>query len=122
MTIDDLQPKGFKIKIRDTEYDCKPLRLSHKLILDKLKPFFQDIENAANEKELALSAKDLISMESEIDVLIGDLIPTLSNITLGMEDLADILVQMINSVLPTEVQELKEAKVEVNSDPKVQKA
>lgn len=114
MSINDLQPKPFKIKIKDNEFNCKPIRMSHRLIMAKITPLFKAMEDVANGKEVELSSKQMIELEKELDVLIGDLIPQLSNITLEIEDIASVFEQIMDSTLPEDVKEMKDAKVQTN--------
>ena len=118
MTANDLQPKPFNIKVQDKEYLCKPIRMSHRLILARLTPFFKQFENAGNGEPIDLTAQQLLEFEAELNVLISDLIPALAGLTIEMDDIAEILSQIMNNILPDESKELKEAKVEVQNDPK----
>lgn len=111
--ISDLQPKSFKVKIRDNEYNCKPLRMAHRLIIAKIQPFFEQLENLTLGKDVELSGKQILELEAELDALIQNLIPELGNITLDIEDISSILNQIMDSIMPDESKKLKEANVEV---------
>lgn len=122
MTANDLQPKDTKIKIHDKDYTCKPIRMSHRLIIAKLQPFFKQFELLSQGKEVDLPATKILEFEEELDVLIKSLIPELNNLTLRMEDIIEIITQIMQNAMPDESKELKEAKVEVNSDLKAKVA
>lgn len=120
-SIQELQPKSFKVKIQGSEYDCKPMRMSHRLILGRIQPLFEQMANAAGEKPIDLSAAEILNYENELDVLLSSLIPELSDITLGMEDIGSILEQIMDTILPDDQKELKEAKIEVTDTLKADK-
>lgn len=116
VTANDLQPKQYKITVQGKDYIGKPLRMSHRLILTRLTPFFKQFENASTGKEINLNATQLLEFENEIDVFIQDILPSLSGVTLSFEDISEILVQVMNSIMPEESKQLAEAKVEVQTD------
>lgn len=116
--LNDLQPKPFKVKIRDQEYNCNPIKLSHRLIIGRIQPLFTAMESMANEQEVEISSDKIMELENDLDNLIGSLIPELKNITLNIEDLAELLTQIMESTIPEEAKELKEMNVEVSKDPK----
>ena len=117
MTTSDLQPKPFKIKIQDKNYLCKQPRLSHRLIIGRVQPLFTAADDLANGKSTDITATQMIDYENDLDAMIQDLIPELKGIQLDIVDLAEIIGQIMEVMLPEESKELKEAKVEV-SDPK----
>lgn len=114
--MNDLQPKSFKVTIKGQEFDCSPLRLSHRLILGRVQPLFNAAQDIAEGKKVELSSEEMIALEKDLDTLIGSLIPALNGVTLDILDIVDLISQMMNSMLPEDSKELKEAKVEVNKD------
>ena len=116
----DLQPKPFNINIKGNDYKCNPLRMSHRIIIAKISPLFAQFEIIANGQEIEMSTEKIFELEKELDLLINNLIPELKNIELNIEDLANLIGLLMDSILPQESQDLKDAKVEVNNDPKVE--
>lgn len=114
----DLQPKQFKVKVKDTEFNCQPLRLSHRLIMGRIQPLFNAANDIASGNKVELKANEILELESDLDALIGSLIPELKNVNLDIMDIAELLSQMMESMLPEDAKELKEAKVEASEDPK----
>lgn len=118
MIANDLQPKQLKITIQGKEYNCKPPRLSHRLIIGRIQPLFKAAEDMANGKQTEVSAEDMIQYENDLDTMIQDLMPELKGVTLDITNIIEIISQLLEAMLPAESKELKDAKVEVN-DPKV---
>lgn len=116
----DLQPKPTNITLKGNSYLCKAPRLSHRLIIARVQPLFEAASNVATGAKNTLTAEDTLSLEKDLDALIGDLIPTLNNVTLDIIDLAELVAQIMEIMLPEESKALKEAKVEIdsNKDPK----
>lgn len=119
MQPEDLQPRPKTIKIKDKDYRCKPMRMSHRLIIARLKPLFEDMERMSKDEKIELSADEILTAEHDIDVLVKSLVPDLQIGSLELEDTIELLAQIVNNSLPEEAQQLKEAKIEVNKDPKV---
>ena len=113
----DLQPKQFKVKIKEKDYLCKPPRLSHRLIMAKVQPLFTAAEGLARGEDVSISAEQMVQYENELDFMIQDLIPELKGVELDILDIADLLSQLMDSMLPEDSKELKDSKVKVN-DPK----
>ena len=110
LTIDDLKPKDFKINVKGVELACKPLRLSHALIVAKLGDVFQNPKNYNNE--------EIRKAETDIDELISELVPELKGIQLDTMTMLDVITQLTDSNDPSENKELKEKGVSFESDPK----
>lgn len=114
VSIEDLQPKPFKINLQGVELESKPLRLSHALTLNKLAEIFKSPND---------STKDQIkSAEKDLDEVIGELIPELQGKLLGLNMTIELLTQMMESIQPSDNKELAQNGVELNAnDPKVEK-
>jgi len=50
LTIEDLKPKSFTVNIKGVELQCKPLRMSHTLIISKVGEVFQNINTATRDQ------------------------------------------------------------------------
>lgn len=111
VTIDDLQPKAVEIEIKGVKLTSKPLRLSHVLTLAKLGNIFQNPEEYKRDQ--------IKQAESDIDEVIGELIPDLAGKQLDSNVVLDLIQQLMETVEPDDNQELKEHKVEIDTDPKV---
>ena len=118
MSANDLQPKQFRVKVKGNEFNCQPLRLSHRLIMGRIQPLFNAANDIATGNKVELKASEILELESDLDALIGSLVPELKNINLDIMDIADLLSQMMESMLPDDAKELKEAKVEASENPK----
>lgn len=112
-TIDDLQPKNFKIEIKGVSLESKPLRLSHALTLNKLAEIFKNPNDATTQK--------IAQAEQELDSVIGQLIPELKDKQLDLQTTLDLLGKLIESIQPDDNKELSAAGVEMNSDPKAER-
>lgn len=117
MSASDLQPKRFKIKIQANEYWCNPPRLSHRLIIGRIQPLFQAADDMSKGIQTEVTAEQMLQYEKDLDTMIQDLVPELKGISLDILDIAEIITQLMESMLPQESKELKDAKVEI--DPKV---
>lgn len=112
-SIQDLQPKEFDITIKGVKLRCKPLRVSHALVVTKLGDIF------SNPKDY--NTKQIRQAQADLDEVIGDLVPELKGIELGYEETAELIGQMMDGTQPEDDAKLKEAGVEFEvSDPKVQ--
>ena len=120
MTANDLQPKTQTIKVKDVEYKCQPIRMSHRLIIAKIQPLFVELGHVVNGEKVNLTGAEMLELEAEIDTLIQSLIPELRNVTLDIEEIGNILQQVMDYMLPSDSKELKDAKVEVNTDLKAE--
>lgn len=122
ITPDDLQPKKFKVKLGEREFDCFAPRLSHRLILTRVQPLFMSVAEAAKGKEVEIPSEKIIEYEKDLDVLFGELIPELKNVTLDIEHVMSLVSQIMDEMLPEESKELKDNKVKVGSEsPKAKK-
>lgn len=110
-TIEDLQPKPFKITLKGVELLCAPPRLSHTLILAKVGNIFQNSKDATKD--------EMRQAESDINEVVGELIPDLKDVQLDMNATLELITQLMDNIQPSDNKELKENKVEVNTDPKV---
>lgn len=111
ITIEDLEPKNFKINLKGLELDSKPLRLSHALMAAKLGNIFQNPDKVTKEQ--------IKQAETDLDELIGELIPELSNKKLGMSTTLELLTQLMEHIEPADNKELREKNVKFDTDPKV---
>lgn len=113
VSIDDLKPKNFVIKIKGVELNCKPLRLTHALTLSNLGSIF-DGKTKSTKEEIAQAQKDL-------DLTIGELIPQLDGVELDMQTTMEVITQLLATISPSDNKELTERGVKMDTDPKVQK-
>lgn len=113
LTIEDLKPKNFKVNVKGVELDCKPLRMSHTLVISKVGEIFQNIKTA--------DKKQIQQAESDMDEVITELIPELKGIQLDMQGTLDLITSMMENIQPADNKELNDKGVEFNSDPKVEK-
>jgi hypothetical protein len=113
MSIEDLQPKDFTIKVKGLELPCKPPRLSHTLVINKVGEVFTDSKNASREQ--------IEQAEKDFDWVIGDLIPKLKGINLDIQSVIDVITQIMEHVQPAEDKELKEKGVKFDVDPKAER-
>jgi len=113
-SIDDLQPPTTKIKIKDREFDVMPIKLGHALLITKLGGLFNRIED--------LSLEEIDQVEKGVDKLIGELIPELKGLPLGINETMDVLQELMNSAVPTENKEIEEHKIKMaDESPKDQR-
>lgn len=111
LTIDDLKPKNFKIKVKGVEIESKPPRLSHTLVISKVGETFKDIKSA--------DRKQIEQAEKDFDWVVAELMPELKDIPLDMQAVIDIITELMEQVAPEENRELNEKGVKFNTDPKV---
>ena len=111
-TIEDLQPKPFTIKVKGLELECKPLRMSHALIISKVGEVFQ------SPKEATLQTVN--QAEQDMDAVIGELIPELKGVQLDMATVLEVITQMMEHIQPSDNKELDEKGVKFDTDPKAQ--
>lgn len=113
LTIDDLRPKNFKVNIKGVELECKPLRMSHTLIVSKIGDIFQNVSTSTNEQ--------ITQAQKDMDQVIADLIPELSGIELDMSATLELITQMMDQVQPDDNKELSDKGVSFDTDPKAEK-
>lgn len=113
VSIEDLQPKSFKVTVKGVELTCKPLRLSHALTLSKVGEIFQNTKDATPE--------EIQSAEKQMDGLVGELIPELKEVQLDVGSILELLGQMMETIQPTDNKELEKNGVKFDTDPKVEK-
>ena len=113
LTIQDLQPKNFKIKIKGVEVDCKPPRLSHTLVISKVGEVFSNVSTA--------SRADITNAEKDFDWVVEQLIPELKGIELDMAAVIEIITQIMEQVSPEETKELDSKGVKFDTTPKAEK-
>lgn len=114
VTIDDLKPKTFTVTIKGLELTCKPPRMAQVLSFSKFADVLQ------NPKDY--STQDFKQTEKDLDVLIGELIPELKDVELGLSAVMDLLEQIMDNVQPDDNQELKKNNIQVDSDPKAKRS
>lgn len=112
MSIEDLQPKSFTVNIKGVELTCKPLRLSHTLIVAKIGDVFQNL-NIIDKEQIKQAEKDM-------DEVVAELIPELKDIQLDMQSTIDLITQMMEQVEPSDNKELNAKGVKFNTDPKAE--
>lgn len=113
LTIEDLKPKNFKVKLKGVELESKPLRLSHALMVVKLSEIFQNPDKATKEQ--------IKQAEADMDELIAELIPDLKDIQLDINSTSDLITELMNHVQPSDNKELTDKGVKFDADPKAQR-
>lgn len=113
LSIEDLKPKSFKVNVKGVELDCKPLRMSHTLVISKIGDIFQNISKS--------KVEDIKQAEKDMDEVVADLIPDLKGIELDMQSTLDLITEMMKQIQPADNKELNDKGVEFNTDPKVEK-
>jgi hypothetical protein len=113
VTIDDLKPKNFKINVKGVELECKPLRLSHTLVLAKIGEVFKDPKTA--------SKNEIANAENDLNEIFGELIPEIKGIQLDMQSTLEVMTQMMETIEPSDNKELAERGVKFNDDPKAER-
>ena len=114
ITIDDLRPKNFIISVQGLELDCKPLKMSHALIMAKLGDVFKNPKSATKD--------DIRQAEADLEEVIGELVPQLKGVELEMSVLMDVMTQMMEHVQPSDNRELKDKGVTFDEGPKAETA
>ena len=113
LTLQDLQPKNFKINIKGVEVDCKPPRLSHTLIISKVGETFKNVSKT--------SRQELVQAEVDFDWVVEELMPDLKGIQLDISSIIEIIEKLLDEIEPDENQTLKEQGVSIDTDPKAEK-
>lgn len=113
LTIEDLKPKTFEIIVQGVKLNCKPLRLSHALVISKIGEVFKDTKSA--------SKQEIKQAEVDMDEVIAELIPELKGIELDISNLMDLITQLMEHIQPSDNKELSDKGVQFNDDPKVEK-
>lgn len=108
LTVEDLKPKSFTVTIKDVELQCKPLRLSHALVVAKIGNVFQDAAKATKQ--------EIKSVEKDLDELIVELIPELMGTELDMTATTELIQQWMDNIAPSDNKELAEKGVKFNTD------
>lgn len=109
VSIEDLRPKPFTIKVKGVELTCKPPRLSHGLINNKIADVMKNAEKYSNE--------EIRQAERDMDMVISELIPELSGFELDADTIIEIVTQINSNATPTDNQELEKQEVKLG-DPK----
>lgn len=114
VTVDDLKPKNFKVNIKGLELECKPLRLSHTLIIGRTGEVLSDPKSA--------SVADIKEAEKNMDDLFAELIPELKDVQLDTMTIMELITQLVDNSQPSDSKFLEENGVKLDADPKVEKA
>ena len=114
LTIEDLQPKDFTINIKGVELTCKPLKLSHALMLSKIGDIFSNPQSATKAQ--------IKQAETDLDEVIEEVLPELKGKQLDMMATFDVITKMMEQIEPTDNQQIKEKGVSFDADPKAEKA
>jgi len=113
LTVDDLQPKNFKIILDgELELDCRPPKLSHILGLSKLGDIFSNPKN--------YNRQQITQAEQDFEWILGDLVPALKGKSVEFKYITEIISQIMQNVSPEENVELEQLGVKVDSDPKAE--
>jgi hypothetical protein len=110
VSIDDLRPKTFNITVKGVTLTCKPLRLSHALIITKVGEVFQNPKQSTKE--------DVRQAERDIDEVLSELIPELTGIELDIESIVEVITQLTEHSQPSDNSELKKEGVSLDGGPK----
>jgi len=110
LTLEDLKPKNFTIKIEDIELTCSPLRLSHVLEITKI--------GKVMESPRDFSKNEILQAEKDMDALLAELVPELKDVALSVGHIMSIIEQVMETIEPSDNKELKEKGVDLNGDPK----
>lgn len=110
LSINDLQPQPFTVKVKGVELTCQPLRLAHLFTVAKLGEIFQEPAKATPEQ--------IKSAENEVDALFAELIPELKDVKLDLPSTLSLITQLMSHVEPDDNQELREMGVTFDADPK----
>ncbi len=108
LTIADLKPKDFIVTIKGVEVSCKPLRLSHALVVAKIGNVFQEAAKA--------SRQEIKQAEKDMDDLVAELIPELMGTELDMAATMELIQQLMDNIAPSDNKELADKGVKFNSD------
>lgn len=108
LTVEDLKPKSFTVTIKDVELQCKPLRLSHALVVAKIGNVFQDAAKATK--------PEIKQAEKDMDELVAELIPELMGTELDMSATMELIQQLMDNIAPSDNKELAEKGVKFNTD------
>ena len=111
ITLEDLKPKTFTVTIKGVELQCKPLRLSHALTVQKVGEVFSNVDT--------VDAKDILQAQRDLDNVIYELIPELKGIELDVTATAELMGQLQANTEPADSKELQKEGVQLNADPKV---
>jgi hypothetical protein len=112
LTIDDLKPQDTTVTIKGVSMRCKPLRLSHALILTQVGEIFQNAKDA--------SIDDIKKAEKNMDDIVAELIPELAGVSLDIGSMIEIITQMVSQMEPSDNAELRNKGVTFASDPKAE--
>lgn len=116
MTANDLQPKPTKITIKDKEYLVQPIRMSHRLIIARVQPYFKEIVNVYEGERVSLSSQEILELEKDFDVLVNDLIPGLKNVTLDVAEMIYIVNFLLEGTKPEDIKEAEDSNVKVGKE------
>lgn len=111
--LEDLKPKSFTVEIKEHSVECKPPRLSHALAISKIGDVFQNQKTATFD--------EIKQAEKDMDLVFAELMPQLSGIELGINEVMQVITQIMEHIQPADNKELNEKGVKINSDPKVEK-
>jgi len=114
LSIDDLRPKNFTITVKGVELECLPLKLSHTLTIASIGNVFENISGMTYE-----SSKKL---DTDIRRLIDEVIPSLQDKEIDGMTMMDIITKIGEGSMPSDVEFLDKNGVELNVDPKAEKA
>lgn len=113
LTVEDLKPKPFKIKINGVELTSQPIRLSQALVLTRVGKLFEDSSSATKQ--------EIKQAEADIDEVFTELMPELKDAKLDSGVSLEIISQLMDSIQPSDNKELKKRKVKFDTDPKALK-
>lgn len=113
LTAEDLRPKNFKITIKGVELECKPLKLSHTLVIGSVGDIFSNIKDA--------DIDTIRKAERELAEILPEIIPDLSGIELDGETMMDIITLVMESTTPSDAKYLEQNGVKKDVDPKAEK-
>lgn len=112
VSINDLQPKKFKIEIKGVELEVEPLNLSQMLIVASAGKIFQ-AESPTKQQ--------IINAGNDMQEILDEVIPELKGKKLDGQTTLDLIGKIMNSVEPDDNKELNERGVKFDVDPKAGK-
>lgn len=117
----DIQPRKYKVTVNDTEYTCKPMKMSHKLGIKRIEPLLSAVQSATNDEKIELSFKEMSEFESELSFIVSDLVLELDETQVDIELGAQMLGAMFVNDITEDAKAVNDAGIEGKADPKVTK-
>lgn len=118
MSVEDLQPNKIEIKIKNQTYQAIPPSVGVLMVLKKVANI---LDKAINEDE-DLDTERLLSIDKDLDLIVSRCLPDLKNVTLNIDEIANVVEVLTLASIPEESKELMKENVNIEGpDPKVRK-